>query len=230
LPVDQGVRRQELSSEARWKIQSETVREIYIAPLTVVNRHFSPLLIHSRNFVADYVAGSYASLHYRSERRSPINRYFLDFDCARPQRFSSFEPSEAVMQIQNRSVKILSALAVLAFLAAFATSASPTPAPEKTPANVAGTWAVHLSGDVGSGDQTFEIAQQDVGISGTFKGPYQSGKLEGTLDGHAIKILLSGPYPLRYNGTVEGDVMGGTVIGGPDGKTGKWSARRTKHA
>ena len=56
--------------------------------------------------------------------------------------------SEEVMQMRNRSVKILSALAVIAFLAAFATSASPTPAPEKTPANVAGTWAVHLSGDV----------------------------------------------------------------------------------
>ena len=134
------------------------------------------------------------------------------------------------MQKRNRSVKILSALAVLAFLAAFATSASPTPAPEKTPANVAGTWAVHLSGDIGSGEQTFEIAQQDDGISGTFKGPFQTGKLEGTLDGNAIKILLSGPYPLRYKGTVSGDVMGGTVIGGQDVKSGTWSAKRTKRA
>jgi hypothetical protein len=162
--------------------------------------------------------------------RSPVNRYFLGrlrafamFDFAKPL-------SEEVMQMGYRSVKILSALAVIAFLAAFATSASPTPAPEKTPANVAGTWAVHLSGDVGTGNQTFEIAQQDDGISGTFKGPLQSGKLEGTLDGNAIKILLSGPYPLRYKGTVAGDTMGGTVIGGQDGKSGTWSAHRTKHA
>jgi hypothetical protein len=132
------------------------------------------------------------------------------------------------MQKRNRSVKILSALAVLAFLAAFASSASPTPAPEKTPANVNGTWAVRVSGSLGTGDQTFEIQQQDDGFLGTFKGPYQSGKLEGHLDGNAIKLQLSGPFPWKYRGTVSGDTMGGTVVGGADNKSGEWSARRTK--
>jgi hypothetical protein len=135
--------------------------------------------------------------------------------------------SEEVMRKGNRSIKILSALVVLAFLAAFAVSASPTP-PEKTPANVAGSWSVHISGEVGTGEQTLNIVQQDVGIEGTFNGPWAQGKIEGTLDGNAIKFMLSGPFPLRYKGTVAGDTMGGTVTGGKDGKSGVWSARRTK--
>jgi hypothetical protein len=133
------------------------------------------------------------------------------------------------MQKGTLSIKIFSALIVLAFLAAFATGASPALAPEKTPANVAGTWAVQLAGEVGTGTQRFDLTQTDDGVSGTFQGPYQKGKIEGSLDGNAIKLQLSGNFPLRYKGTVAGDSMGGTVNGGTQGKSGTWTAHRTKH-
>jgi hypothetical protein len=130
---------------------------------------------------------------------------------------------------QSRLVKILSALAVVAFLAAFATSASPTAAPYspgKTPANVAGTWEVQLTGDTGATTQTLVITQKDDTIAGTFKGPGQSGSLEGSLDGNAIKFQLHGRFVLMYTGNVTGDTMNGTLTA--QGKNGSWTAHRTK--
>jgi hypothetical protein len=40
LPVNQGVRRQEKSSEARWKLHTDSVRGIYPAVRARVNRDF----------------------------------------------------------------------------------------------------------------------------------------------------------------------------------------------
>ena len=133
------------------------------------------------------------------------------------------------MQIRNRSVKILSALAVIAFLAAFAVSASPTPAPEKTPVNVAGTWEIHVSGEIGTSTQTLDIVQQGDGLSGTYKGPYQTGQIEGTVDGNAIKFRLTGKYPMLFKGDVTGDTMSGTLTS-KEGRGGIWSGRRSKRA
>ena len=129
---------------------------------------------------------------------------------------------------QSRVFKILSALAVLAFLAAFATSASPKPSPEKTPANVAGTWEVLVTGDTGAATQTLVIEQKGDDITGTFKGPRQAGSLEGSLDGNAIKFQLKGRFVLMYTGNVTGETMSGTLIA--QGKNGTWTAHRTKAA
>jgi hypothetical protein len=136
--------------------------------------------------------------------------------------------SHAHIRNQSRVFKILSALAVVAFLAAFATSASPTAAPEKTPANVAGTWEVQVTGDTGAATQTLVIEQKGDDIAGTFKGPRQAGSLEGSLDGNAIKFQLHGRFVLIYTGNVNGETMSGTVIA--QGKNGSWTAHRTKPA
>ena len=135
-------------------------------------------------------------------------------------------PTHGHIRNQSRVFKILSALAVVAFLAAFATSAAPTPAPEKTPANVAGTWEVQVAGDTGAATQTLVIAQQDDKITGTFKGPRQSGTITGTVDGNNIKFHVTAGIPLDYTGTVDGDSMSGTMSG--RGKTGDWKAARAK--
>ena len=95
-----------------------------------------------------------------------------------------------------------------------------------TAANVAGKWDVQVSGDAGSASQTIDLQQDGNKISGTFKGPRQSGPLEGTVDGNNIKFHVKSRVPLDYTGTVSGDSMKGTMSG--RGKTGDWTATRAK--
>jgi hypothetical protein len=95
-----------------------------------------------------------------------------------------------------------------------------------TPANVAGTWTVSVSGGAGSATQTLVVQQDGAQITGTFKGPRQSGTLEGTVTGNAVTFHVKARVPLDYNGTADGDTMKGTLSGG--GRTGEWTAVRTK--
>ncbi len=92
------------------------------------------------------------------------------------------------------------------------------------PANVAGTWTVSVSGGAGSAEQTIVLKQDGNKITGTFKGPRQTGSLEGTVDGKKISFHVSTRVPLDYQGTVDGDSMKGTMTG--NGKTGGWTAAR----
>ena len=93
-------------------------------------------------------------------------------------------------------------------------------------ANVTGTWTVNVTGDAGTAEQTIVLKQDGSKITGTFKGPRQSGPLEGTLDGNNISFHVATRVPLDYKGTVDGDTMKGTLSG--RGKTGDWMARRAK--
>jgi hypothetical protein len=94
------------------------------------------------------------------------------------------------------------------------------------PANVAGSWQISVTGDAGTAEQTIVLTQDGNKITGTFKGPRQSGPLEGTMDGNNIKFHVKTRDPLDYNGTVDGDTMKGTLTG--RGKTGNWTATRAK--
>jgi hypothetical protein len=92
------------------------------------------------------------------------------------------------------------------------------------PAKVAGTWKVSVSGGAGSAEQTIILKQDGNKITGTFKGPRQSGPLEGTVEGNNISFHVATRVPLDYQGTVDGDSMKGTMTG--NGKTGDWTATR----
>jgi len=92
------------------------------------------------------------------------------------------------------------------------------------PAKVAGTWKVSVSGGAGSAEQTIILKQDGNKITGTFKGPRQSGPLEGTVEGNNISFHVATRVPLDYKGTVDGDSMKGTMTG--NGKTGDWTATR----
>ncbi|HEY2455945.1 MAG TPA: hypothetical protein VGI13_01485 [Candidatus Acidoferrum sp.] len=95
-----------------------------------------------------------------------------------------------------------------------------------TPADVAGTWTVNVGGDAGSAEQTIVLKQDGGKITGTFKGPRQSGTLEGSVDGNNIKFHVNTRVPFDYTGTVDGDSMKGTLTA--RGKTGDWTAKRAK--
>jgi hypothetical protein len=93
-------------------------------------------------------------------------------------------------------------------------------------ANVAGSWNVKVSGDAGAADQKIDLTQDGNKIGGTFKGPRQSGTIDGTVDGNNIKFRVKAFVPIDYVGTVDGDTMKGTLTG--RGKTGEWTATRAK--
>jgi hypothetical protein len=122
------------------------------------------------------------------------------------------------MKHQRFRAKVLATL-TLVFLAATITAAD-------GPANVAGSWTFKVSGDAGSADQLIVIQQNGGMISGTFKGPRQSGTIAGTVDGQNIKFKVKARASIDYVGTVDGDSMKGTLLG--RGKTGNWTATRAK--
>jgi hypothetical protein len=91
-------------------------------------------------------------------------------------------------------------------------------------ASVAGPWNIKVSGAAGTADQKIDLRQDGNKISGTFKGPRQSGTIEGRVDENNIKFRVKARVPLDYVGTVDGDTMKGTLTG--RGKTGDWTATR----
>jgi len=115
--------------------------------------------------------------------------------------------------------KLLEACLVLGLLCA-----CPVAFRAADPAKVAGTWKVSVRGGAGSAEQTIVLKQDGNKITGTFKGPRQSGALEGSVDGNTITFHVATRVPLDYQGTVDGDTMKGTMTG--NGKTGDWTATR----
>ena len=93
-----------------------------------------------------------------------------------------------------------------------------------TSPNVAGTWTVTASSGRRKAKQTLVIRQDGAEITGTFKGPRQSGTLAGSVAGNSIHFHVTAKAPLDYTGTVDGDAMKGTLSGG--GKSGEWTATR----
>jgi len=94
------------------------------------------------------------------------------------------------------------------------------------PANVAGNWNVDVSDGSRKTTQTITLKQDGGTITGTFKGPRQSGTIDGTVDGKNIKFHVTARIPLDYTGTVDGDSMKGTMSG--RGQQGDWTATRSK--
>lgn len=91
-------------------------------------------------------------------------------------------------------------------------------------ANVAGPWNVKVSGEAGTANQKIDLKQDGNKITGTFKGPRQSGTIEGSVDGNNIKFRVKAFVPMDYVGTIDGDTMKGTLTG--RSKTGDWTATR----
>jgi hypothetical protein len=123
--------------------------------------------------------------------------------------------------MQNR-ISVGRALAMFMLLAVVVSVS----AAQDKPANVAGSWTINVSGETGNAKQSMTLTQEGGKITGTFKGPRQSGTIAGTVDGNNIKFHVTAGIPLDYTGTVDGDSMSGTMSG--RGKTGDWKATRAK--
>jgi hypothetical protein len=127
---------------------------------------------------------------------------------------------ETKMQNRSATFTIFGVTSAVLLIACMAVSA------QTSAVNVTGTWTFKASGGAGSADQTIVMKQDGGKITGTFKGPRQSGTIDGTVAGNNIKFHVTARAGIDYVGTVDGDAMKGTLSA--RGKSGDWAATRAK--
>ncbi len=123
------------------------------------------------------------------------------------------------MQIRWFITEMLAGLCFLLLLTSHAIAGD-------TPANVSGTWNVIVNGQAGRIEQIIELKQDGNIITGNFKGPRQSGPLEGSIEGNKIQFHVKTRVPIDYTGTVVGDTMKGSLAA--RGQSNGWTATRNK--
>jgi hypothetical protein len=96
---------------------------------------------------------------------------------------------------------------------------------QQPPDNVAGNWTIYSKGDDGNTSTKYIQLKQDGNVlTGHFKGPNQSGGLEGSVDVHHIMFRTKTRHVLTFRGQIEGNTMKGEF--GIEGKHGEWTAVR----
>ena len=96
---------------------------------------------------------------------------------------------------------------------------------DRPPAEVAGNWVLYTKGDDGkTGTHTISLIQNGSTLTGHFKGPYQSGGIEGTINVRHIVFKTKTRNVFTFRGMVDGNTMEGNF--GIRGNHGTWEARR----
>ena len=96
---------------------------------------------------------------------------------------------------------------------------------DRPPANVAGNWVIYTKGDDGkTGTHTVNLIQNGSTLTGHFKGPYQSGGIQGTVNVRHIVFKTKTRNVLTFRGMIDGNTMEGNF--GIRGHHGTWEARR----
>jgi hypothetical protein len=126
---------------------------------------------------------------------------------------------------------LLPLLAFFALIVPAASAQQPLPdqsAAEAAPVNVTGTWTIYSTGGPRNRTETksVQIVQKGNQLSGHFKGPNQSGGIQGTIEGRHIVFHTKTRQVLNFRGQVEGDSIRGTW--GTRGVPGTWEGRRTQ--
>jgi hypothetical protein len=115
------------------------------------------------------------------------------------------------MKMKTRSRTLPSAALAMLLLALCARATAQEPLPSAEPVNVEGKWTISAKNPEGTVDTKYvELKQNGNQITGHFKGPHQSGGLEGTVNGHHIFFRTKTRQPLGFRGMVNGDTIEGT--------------------
>jgi hypothetical protein len=129
-----------------------------------------------------------------------------EIEVAKSQSKNSTEPK---MKSRTRKYQFATLLFLLFSLAARATAQEPLPS--AAPVNVEGKWTISAKNPDGSVDTKYvELKQTGNTITGHFKGPNQSGGLQGTVNNHHIFFRTKTREPLGFRGQVNGDTIEGT--------------------
>ncbi|MGH9338864.1 MAG: hypothetical protein ACRD1R_04570 [Acidobacteriota bacterium] len=102
--------------------------------------------------------------------------------------------------------------------------------PDGPPANFSGRWDARLDFSLGSAEHVLFFEQVGEVLSGRHEGDILSGDLAGFIHGQEISFRSDQAYEgthlgFRFNGTVRGDSIHGTVDLGEYGEA-RWTARR----
>jgi hypothetical protein len=87
--------------------------------------------------------------------------------------------------------------------------------PQQLPANVTGKWTLYCNDPNGTTSAKYlDLKQDDNGnIKGHFKGTYQSGSVQGTIDGHHLVVRTNTRDVIVFRGRVDGPRIDGVVQG-----------------
>ena len=98
--------------------------------------------------------------------------------------------------------------------------------PDRSAADVAGTWMIYTHGDDGkTGTHTVQIVQNGNTLTGHFKGPYQSGGIEGTMNVRHILFRTKTRNVLTFRRCGRREHHG-RKTSGVRGHHGTWQGRR----
>ena len=109
------------------------------------------------------------------------------------------------------------------------------PPPQQQPANAAGKWTLYCKDPNGSTSTKYlELEQKGTVISGHFKGPNQSGGVQGTIDVQHLVVSTKTRDVLTFRGRIDGPRVQGVVQGNTftgtfhdRGGTGSFQGQRT---
>lgn len=102
--------------------------------------------------------------------------------------------------------------ALMIFAGNFASAQQPPP--QHQPASVAGNWTLYCKDPNGTTSSKFlDLQQKGTVITGHFKGPNQSGGLEGTINNQHLVVHTKTREVLTFRGRVDGPRVDGVVQG-----------------
>ena len=113
---------------------------------------------------------------------------------------------------------------------------SQQPPPGEPPANVAGKWILYCNDPNGSTSSKYlDLEQDGNNIKGHFKGPNQSGGVEGTINQQHLVVRTKTRDVLVFRGRIDGPRVDGVVQGSTftgtfhdRGGTGSFQGQRTQ--
>lgn len=110
------------------------------------------------------------------------------------------------------------------------------PPPPAAPANVTGKWTLYCNDPNGTTSSKFlDLEQEGDTVKGHFKGPNQSGGVEGTINNQHLVVRTKTRNVLVFRGRVDGPRVDGVVQGNTfngtfhdRGGTGSFQGQRTQ--
>jgi hypothetical protein len=88
------------------------------------------------------------------------------------------------------------------------------PPPQTRSVNVDGKWTLYCNDPNGTTSTKYlDLQQEGAQIKGHFKGPYQSGGVEGTIDIQHLVVRTKTRGVLVFRGRVDGPVVNGVIQG-----------------
>lgn len=129
--------------------------------------------------------------------------------------------------MRNCCSESLALLLAFVLIVASSLSRAPQPPQELPPDDVQGKWTIY-SKNIETGETVkkfVQINQDGHHLTGHFRGPDQSGGIEGFVNGHHIEFSTKTRNVLTFRGQVDGTMSG---LWGLHGRHADWRAVRTE--